>query len=305
MRCIKWLFLLLALVVVMVACTKPDLPPRPEDDDPEVPDSPVTPEDPGTPKTLHILAIGNSFSSDAVEQNLWNLFDAAGIPVVIGNLFAPGSYLSHHWNRVESQAAEYKYAKVVEGVAKLEEGWVFDAALADEPWDYISLQQASDLSGVYKTYYPYLPDLMQYISGKVESEIVFHQTWAYPAHSTQEAFATYGNDQMTMYQAIMDVTKTVTKENGINTVIPSGTAIQNARTSRLGDTLNRDGLHLEMTYGRYIAACTWFETLSGQSVVGNAYYPVSLTPDLALLCQTAAHLACLHPYEVTLMTHFQ
>ena len=37
--------------------------------------------------------------------------------------------------------------------------------------------------------------------------------------------------------------------------------IQNGRSTALGDTFNRDGYHLELTYGRYTAACTWFETL--------------------------------------------
>lgn len=40
--------------------------------------------------TLRILAIGNSFSQDAIEQNLWELFDAEGIPVIVGNLYIGG-----------------------------------------------------------------------------------------------------------------------------------------------------------------------------------------------------------------------
>lgn len=35
---------------------------------------------------IRILAIGNSFSQDAVEQYLYELFDAAEIKVVIGNI---------------------------------------------------------------------------------------------------------------------------------------------------------------------------------------------------------------------------
>ena len=250
-------------------------------------------------ETIRILAIGNSFSTDAVEQNLWDLFNASGRKVIIGNLYAPGSYLGHHWERVESQAAEYKYAKVTDGVCITTSGWAIDDALADESWDFISLQQASDMSGVYDAYTPYLPNLKAYIEGKSDAEIVFHQTWAYPANSDHAGFANYNYDQEIMYQSIVIVTQRVMRENNISLVIPSGTAIQNARTSYLGDTLNRDGLHLELTYGRYIAACTWFEALTGQSVVGNPYYPDTITPELALLCQTAAHLACLSPWEVT------
>ena len=36
---------------------------------------------------IRILAIGNSFSQDAVEQYLYELFDAAGIKVIIGNMY--------------------------------------------------------------------------------------------------------------------------------------------------------------------------------------------------------------------------
>lgn len=39
------------------------------------------------PETIKILAIGNSFSADAVEQELYGLFEAAGQKVIIGNLY--------------------------------------------------------------------------------------------------------------------------------------------------------------------------------------------------------------------------
>ena len=42
----------------------------------------------GTP--VKILAIGNSFSEDAVEQNLHELATAKGIETVIGNMYIPG-----------------------------------------------------------------------------------------------------------------------------------------------------------------------------------------------------------------------
>ena len=170
--------------------------------------------------------------------------------------------------------------------------------MADESWDFISLQQASDLSGLYDTYFPYLPDLMAWIGERSDAEIVFHQTWAYPANSTHEAFSHYGNDQQAMYEAIMDAVKRAVEACGIRTVIPAGTAVQNART-RLGDNLNRDGLHLELTYGRFLAACVWFETFSGQDVRENPYRPAAVPEEVAGICREAAHQACLHPYEVT------
>ena len=39
---------------------------------------------------LRILAIGNSFSQDAVEQYLWELADEAGVRMIIGNAYRGG-----------------------------------------------------------------------------------------------------------------------------------------------------------------------------------------------------------------------
>ena len=261
---------------------------------------PLPPEQPMA-DTLRILAIGNSFSADAVEQNLWELLDAADIPAVVGNIYASGSYLAHHWNRAIGDKAEYRYFKRTEAGSVSRENQTLPQGLLDERWTVISLQQASDLSGLYETYFPYLPDLMAWIGERSDAEIVFHQTWAYPANSTHSAFANYGNDQEAMYKAIVDAVSRATEACGIQTVIPVGTAVQNARTSRLGDTLNRDGLHLELTYGRYLAACVWFEALTGLDVRKNPYRPSSVSEGTAIICREAAHLACLHPNEVTPM----
>lgn len=260
---------------------------------------PLPPEQPRD--TLRILAVGNSFSADAVEQNLWELLDAADIPAVVGNVYAPGSYLAHHWNRAVGDKAEYRYFKRTEEGSVSLESQTLSQGVLDEQWSIISLQQASDLSGMYDTYFPYLPDLMEWIEERSDAEIVFHQTWAYPANSTHDAFANYGKDQMMMFEAIVDAVSRATEACGIKTVIPVGTAVQNARTSRLGDTLNRDGLHLELTYGRFLAACVWFETLTGLDVRKNPYRPASVPEETAVLCREAAHQACLHPYEVTPM----
>ena len=48
----------------------------------------------GTP--VKILAIGNSFSEDAIEQNLNELASAAEYSTIIGNLFSPGGSLERH-----------------------------------------------------------------------------------------------------------------------------------------------------------------------------------------------------------------
>ncbi|MDR0749918.1 MAG: DUF4886 domain-containing protein [Tannerellaceae bacterium] len=85
------------------------------------------------------------------------------------------------------------------------------------------------------------------------------------------------------YAAIIDATHRV-KENvpDISFIIPSGTAIQNGRTSAIRDNFCRDGYHLDYLIGGYTVACTWFEKITGINVAGNK----------------AAHFAVLKPEEI-------
>lgn len=46
--------------------------------------------------TIKVLAIGNSFSQDAVEQYLHELGEAEGITMIIGNMFIGGCSLERH-----------------------------------------------------------------------------------------------------------------------------------------------------------------------------------------------------------------
>ena len=73
---------------------------------------------------------------------------------------------------------------------------------------------------------------------------------------------------MTMYNAITNavqekIVPKIDPDGQFFTIIPNGTAIQNARTSYLGDTLNRDGTHLTKDTGRLIAAIGLLERLIG------------------------------------------
>lgn len=256
-----------------------------------------------TSRTLKILAIGNSFSQDAVEQYLWELFDAAGIEVVIGNMYIGGCTLERHWNNARSGEGAYRYCKVVDGERAERMGVALDSALLDEKWDIVTLQQASGKSGRYVTYQPYLHDLIDHLTRLVDNprlQLWFHQTWAYAGNSDHGEFVLYDRDQQVMYGRIMQSVRCALDDSPqICGVIPSGTAVQNGRTTPLGDTFNRDGYHLETTYGRYTAACTWFEALSGESVVGNAFAPQTLDAQQVRWAQLAAHYAVRRPFSVT------
>ncbi len=254
---------------------------------------------------VKILAIGNSFSQDAIETYLHELAKAEGISVIIGNLYIGGASLDLHWKNASDNAAAYDYRKIdVDNIKTNRPNTSIADALIDENWDYVSFQQASPFSGQYNTYDATLPLLLGYVQLRVSKpkvNYILHQTWAYAQNSTHAGFANYNKDQMTMYNAIKDATKRAKDLVGIDLLIPAGTAIQNGRSSSVGDNFTRDGYHLDLTIGRYTAACTWFEAIFGKNVIGNSYKPDTMSSHEAEIAQKAAHSAIVNPYEITVM----
>lgn len=241
--------------------------------------------------TIRVLAIGNSFSQDAVEQNLYELALAQGDTLIIGNAYIPGCQIDLHVENFETDRPAYSYRKVVDGVKHTTDKTPLSTIINDEPWDIITLQQASHYSGL-KSTYANLPKLKSFVLDKMpnkNAEIVWHATWSYAKDSTHNGFKNYGNSQAAMSDSIASVVATVIPENGIRRVIPAGVSIDNGRKV-FGDVMNSDGYHLS-ELGRYTAACTWCEFLTGKNVEGNPFHPENITPAQAASTQQAAHLA--------------
>ena len=249
-----------------------------------------------------ILAIGNSFSEDAIEQNLHEIADADGFRTIIGNLYIPGCSLERDMECANGNLPAFRYRKIgVDGKMVQTDNEQLEKALLDEQWDYVSVQQASHFSGMYDTYQPYIKELISYVKKHIPShtKIIFHQTWAYSKDSNHEAFIRYEKNQIKMYESIVACTQKVMMDCHPDVLVPAGTAIQNARTSFLGDRLNRDGYHLNLTYGRYTAACTWYQAIFGKSVLGNSYKPLTMSNAERLVAQQSADAAVKNPYGVT------
>ena len=244
-------------------------------------------------RVIKVLAIGNSFSQDAVEQYLYELAHAQGDSLIIGNAYIGGCSIDRHFDNLKTGKAEYEYRKVIGGVRSNKKNADLKSIIRDEQWDLITLQQASPLSGILTSYInlAQLKRLVQSYTTNLHVQFAWHMTWAYAWDYDSKSFEAYGYDQRRMYDAITSAVQQVLPAVGIHSVIPSGTAIQLARY-RLGDILNRDGFHLSYTLGRYTAACTWCEFLTGRIVDGNPYWPETITDEEAQICQQEAHEAC-------------
>ena len=246
----------------------------------------------GFGKRMKVLAIGNSFSADAVEQYLWEMAAEVGDTLVIGNAYIGGCNIDRHTANFEKSLPIYSYRLIENGLLSSTEDVTLQDIITDRDWDLISLQQASPLSGNSSSY-GNLPTLISYvreIMPNKDAEIVWHSTWAYARDFDSDNFKYYGYSQEAMYDSIMNVAAAIIPAMGIRRVIPSGIAIQNARES-FGDILNRDGYHLSIPLGRYVAACTWAEFLTGCDVRDLTFKPSDLSEEETSKAKVAAHVA--------------
>lgn len=254
-------------------------------------------------RIIKILAIGNSFSEDAVEQNFREICDSEGIKVIVGNLYIGGCSIDTHADNAAQNKNAYRYRKFIPGGKMVQTyNCSLEKALKNEKWDYISFQQASQYAGIYSTY-ERLGELLGYVRGIVGEHPIFmwHMTWAYASDSKHEGFAAYSNSQLNMYHAIVNVAKQVMRDHPeFKILIPTGTAIQDARTALIvGDDLTRDGYHLQLTMGRYIAACTWYTAIFRNIMLPNVWRPKAVTSPQAEVAHEAAHLAVIHPWRIS------
>lgn len=250
------------------------------------------------PREMKVLCIGNSFSIDAVENNLVQLAAERGIDLTVGNLYIGGCSLERHALNIRRDSAAYSYRLMRRNPDTGEferivtEGMPILQALQSDEWDVVTMQQASHYSGQWFTYEPFLTELIDSVKLHIlpKTKIYWYMTWAYQQDATHPAFMpNYNNDQAYMYDEILGCNRQVLKRHQFDGFIPGGIAIQTARGTKLGDTLCRDGFHLSYTCGRYLMACLWLEVLTGQTALGCEYMPEGMTVEERRIVQQVAH----------------
>lgn len=254
--------------------------------------------------SLKILAIGNSFSENAMKY-MWDVATAFGIEeVVTANMYIGGCSLATHRNNAENNISAYQMQKNTTGTIVRTNNYNLKTALKEEDWDIITIQQVSGLSGVVDTYNDDIDYLIDFIEDNKNvysnPQIYWHMTWAYAANSTHSDFPRYDRNQMTMYNKIVEATNAKIDTNDkIDGVVPAGTAVQNARSSYIGDNLTADGYHLNSN-GEFIAGLTWIHKITGYDVddMDETLIPAQFLDRLDIYKESVEN-AVAHPYEVT------
>lgn len=256
------------------------------------------------PKSLKILAIGNSFSVDAM-QYLYQIAESAGVKeIVLGNLYIGGCSLERHLKNAKEGICDYKYYKNTNGEWTTTEDFSIDEGIKDEDWDVITMQQSSGVSGIPESYENTLTELIDFVNKEKtngNAKLFWHMTWAYQQDSTHASFPKYNSDQIQMYNMIVKtVQENVMVLDKIDGIIPNATSIQNARTGFLGDTLTRDGYHLDKEIGRYIAGLCYFAAITGADVSDIEYVPTdNISEKMRKLATSSVMDAVEKPYEIT------
>lgn len=266
-------------------------------------------------RTLKVLTIGNSFSDDAMEY-VYKIAKEAGIEhVELANLRANSCSLSMHVSYALNNSGVYMFRYWADGAKTWADTGTWNGgpytvkqAVTFTDWDYIVFQQVSDQSNNASTYDD-LSTLIDYVEKlNPTAKFAWHFTWS-----------TRSDTNLSMYNGILNaVNEKITSNRKIDVIIPSGTAIQNAKTSYLTDTqLQRDSKHLSYGMGRYVAGLTFVKALTGLSI-DNTTYPVTdtenhsttsgndnckasfmFTDEINAICIEAANNAVKNPFGVT------
>lgn len=268
---------------------------------------------PYMPRKLDVLFIGNSFSLDtsAALPELFRSMNINNVNVYV--LYRGGCSMKQHYESFKNEEKVYDFYRYNQsGEQVLERGVTIGDVMQRYDYDVVVFQQYSLESGDYTTYEPYLSRLIQaYNITKLAARttFAFNETWAYS--STNKNIAKYKTPTQ-MWKNICASVKKMKAASGIDIVIPCGTAVQNARNVgilNVDNELTRDGTHINYYSGRYLLACTFFETIiapcfnrslrDDRTVFGKVTDIGQVNDENRRLLQNCARLAVANNYEIS------
>ena len=237
---------------------------------------------------LKVLDIGNSYTQDA-QTYLPQIVQAAGISKDFSLYMAyrgSGSYKSwvDCWNDRDTQEYRIEFCtgtqiQGISGYGSASNGALFRKSLESVKWDIILIHQVSTYSNDYSLWEGdgdggYLMELIHIIrKTNPQATIGYLMTHSYRG----TYWANTEKSSLKRWENIVEATKQLKAEYGIDFIIPYGTAVQNLRASSLNDAyeFSEDGTHLGAGLGDYVAGCCYYQSLLapryGVSILGNSF----------------------------------
>ena len=269
-------------------------------------------------KTVKILTIGNEQAVDRA-QYLVPMARELGVEIVLGHLFISNGALSSASGTTNNSSAAFNFYKFKGDNWTTASGYSIKNALYEEDWNYILLSQTVGLAGDLETIqgsiaeHYYLSTLATHVNynlklngtTKYTAKILWNMTWAFEDTATYSDFGKYNYDQNQMYNDIISTTQTALANSQVKKyvkgVVPTGTAVQNLRTSYWYDGITRDGSNLSYM-GKILSAMMLLRSVVDVDINAlsfESYEELAFAkPDLAVL-KEAVNNAYANPYQVT------
>ena len=226
---------------------------------------------------MKILLIANSFGVN-LQKYAKEIAKCNGLDLSIYTLYIGGCPLSTHAKNIEEYNEDYEL--FIDGSSTGRFVSINDA-LTFEEWDYVSLQQASHLSGDVNSYYPYLNSVYTYVK-KIcpNTKMMWHQTWAYSGKNPykydevrkwQPSFA-FRNDKEMKAGIDLSLFK-IMKDFQFDLVIKSGDVVFEAMNT-FDDVYDSEGFHLN-DLGCYLIGTNLVKKLINRRI-RDVYVPKEL-----------------------------
>lgn len=216
---------------------------------------------------MRVLAIGNSFSQDAMRY-LNQAALRSGIKMDVANLMIGGCSLETHYRNMLS--GEKRYMLEFNG-SYTGFNVSLGEALLTAHWDVITIQQVSHEAPFYNKYTPYIRDLAAYIRKCApKAKLMIQQTWAYEEGCNRLINELKFEKSADMLAKIVESYNKAAEEIGADGIIRSGEMMYKLSESGI-DKVHRDTFHASFGVGRYALALLWLRTLCKVSVTGNSF----------------------------------
>ncbi len=233
---------------------------------------------------MKILSIGNSFSQDAQRY----LNKVSGGKIYCVNLYIGGCPLRNHYENMINNEEKYDLEVCGERTGKV---ITIADAVKLQSWDVITLQQASHESFDVNNYTPFIEEMAKYLRESCPSaKIMVHHTWGYETGSERIAsvnYDTFDNMSADIKTAYAEAAKRINADG----IIPCGDTALNLY--KMGLAPHRDTFHIDLGYGRYALALTWYGYLTGKDISENGFndFDVPVTEEEIRIAKEAACLA--------------
>ena len=182
-------------------------------------------------RPIKVLSVGNSYAEDAFSYVPFILRSCCpSVELTLGILYCGGCSLQQHESHFDTAGdTSYAYRKIMPTDSKWktpQTATSIQYTLEDEDWDVIVFQQNGAAAGNYSSFQPYLNSLIRKMQAIVTKPVRFG--W-----HIVEPFSNVLATSVTQFESYATAAQKVLDETLVDIIFPSGTSLQNARTTSL------------------------------------------------------------------------